>query len=82
MLKQESYGLGKPSDVPVTKNANAGHCSENMGCYKYFAISQDISKYSSGATVSIECLIDLQYKTLLSPLVIVTFELRHLSVVF
>ena len=79
MLKQQSYWLGKPSDVPVTKNANAGHCSGNMWCYKYFAISQDISKYFSGATVSIECLIDLEYKT---PLVIVTFELRHLSVVF
>ena len=30
MRKQESYGLGKPSDVPVTKDANVGHCSENM----------------------------------------------------
>ena len=30
MLKQESYWFGKPSDVPVTKDANVGHCSENM----------------------------------------------------
>ena len=30
MLKQDSYWLGKPSDVPVTKDANVGHCSENM----------------------------------------------------
>ena len=30
MLKQDSYWFGKPSDVPVTKDANVGHCSENM----------------------------------------------------
>ena len=30
MLKQDSYWLGKPSDVPVTKDANVGHCSGNM----------------------------------------------------
>ena len=63
MLEQESYWLGKSPDVPVTKDANAGHCSGNMWCYKYLAISQDISKYFSGATVSIGCLINHEYNT-------------------
>ena len=29
VLQKESDWLSKPSDVPVTKNANIGHCSEN-----------------------------------------------------